>query len=293
MSWFAEAEQTVISRAKCQTEGIVLNRTSGINERIAIAFNTTSLIGAPMRDLSDYGTTQYRYTVQLALSFVINSLASTCTIYTSDRTITGGGVVGWVEVTTAGDMVAYWTYNTGGAKNVVTLATGITTNTLYVLQVFGGYVYLNGVLVYTLPDTIGGSSALLSIGCAQLYLGVRKWDGASTAGSTLSSGTTYGNYGSITFFDCATFRVLTNSQSSINQQMVVYNNGKGLNFFRHKQGTVVRAYYRFGSAYLSGAGWNSLITNTGGYPAAIVQASLVQSSYQSLQFKQRVGALVY
>lgn len=272
MGWFAEAEQTVIERAKASNQGITLNRTSGLTERLEMSASGTALLTNGTDGTRHLGN-------HISIWFRLESLATIQTIYTSY--LTAANLITWVQVNNGtGDLVWYNTGSGGGTFQTVTLATGLTTGTLYHYAMINGVIYLNGVLVHTITtNSYNGGDTLV--------LGVRRANTALANPTTFAPAATFSYHANITFFECATW--YPTAALTARAVAILYNAGKGCRLNRHIIGrrNQITGYFLFDQAFLSGSSFTNRLSS------ASRNLTLVQSSFQDLNYKRRAGALVY
>lgn len=262
---------TVIERAKASNQGITLNRTAGITERLEQSALGSLIITNGNDGVRHLGN-------HISIWFVLHSLATVQTVYTS--WLNAANLITWVQVNTDGTMVYYSTGTQGGTFRIVTLATGITTNTLYHLAMINGVIYLNGTAVYTLVsnDYNGGD---------RLVIGVRRSNTSTASPTTFGTGTTYSFHAHMTVFQVTTWYPTT--QLTATDARMLYNNGKGMRLLRHIIGRrrSITADYLFDPANLTGGSFVSRLS------AGRVTLDLIQSSFQSLQYRTRVGGIYF
>jgi hypothetical protein len=270
MGWFADAELTVIQRAKACNQGITINR-SATTERLDTSASGTDLL------FVDNSVGKYNQSNQFVLWFRLNSLATIQTIYTSyDPTF----YACWMQVNTDGTLMFYYQTGAGTGPTVVTITTGLTTGTLYQLAMLGGVVYLNNVAYYSIPGSHLNGSTMICIGA-------RRASSTAANPATWSTANTYSYYASMTVFEFTSWQ--GNSVATSARRSVLYNAGNGLLLRRHILGRAnsVRTNFLFDPLYLSGSSFANRLSST----TRVI--NLIQSGFLSLEFRTRVGTLVY
>lgn len=251
---------------RADNQGLRLNRTSGLTEY---------LISPAATPLGSGDTNA------LTIWFQLHSLSSVQCIYTSRDT---SFRVAWMEVNVAGDLIAYWTGSTGGSYQTSTLATGLTANTLYCIQVLAS---LNSHLVILNGTILNGGSAIttqLGFFHNNVILGARRYVNGSvppTGGSQLLGASTdgYWNHANMTVYEVAVYGGQTLTS---NERVLQYNSGRGLRANKRRLGMKSPThYYLFDAGRLSSGAFQPLVGTIG--------MSLVQSSFQELQFRRRFG----
>lgn len=273
MSRFQAYQRRLLIEAKTESDGIVLNRTPGILERLECvrdsSFLTSNFTTYPAPSID---------APQWDLWFMLNAIEGTQTIFCSDFPNVGN-YVGWIEVRSNGEMHYISSrFNTGITG---LLATGIVAGQMYHLIQQGAKIYLNGQLVHTIP----GTSSQIAFGYIQL--GVRRWNGNTPNGglTNLDPGSTYGFYSKMTVFEFCSYALSSAARISDNERKLLYNRGNGCNLRMIKLRQKRRYHIRFNQSLFTSGAFTPYVGTSN---MQLIQTGGTQTNL----FRKRTGAIV-